>query len=103
MGVEVSYLTAMAVLALLRFVLYFSPTPGGSGVGEISITALMSIIMPGYMLPVYAILYRAFHLYLPAAFGAWIVFSELRSSTVKKTSYKPPIRITSLQNQTAEV
>ena len=103
MGVEVSYLTAMAVLALLRFVLYFSPTPGGSGVGEISIAALMSIIMPDYMLPVYAILYRAFHLYLPAAFGAWVVFAELRSSTVKQTGYKRPMQIGPLQNQTVEV
>jgi uncharacterized protein (TIRG00374 family) len=81
MGVEVNYLTAMAVLALLRFILYFAPTPGGSGVGELSIAALMSALMPAYLLPIYAILYRTFHLYMPAALGAWVLFGELRKSS----------------------
>ena len=91
----------MSVLALLRFVLYFSPTPGGSGVAEISIAALMSLIMPAYLLPIYAILYRAFHLYFPAAFGAWIVFAELRRGVnIRYSSFS---NLTNMHNQTVEV
>ena len=73
------YLTAIAILALLRFILYFAPTPGGSGIGEISIGVLMSPIMPLYLLLIYTVLYRALHLFLPAVFGAWVLLAELRA------------------------
>lgn len=77
LGLQVDYLMAMAILALLRFIIYFSPTPGASGIGDISIATLTSAIMPLYLVPVYTVLYRAFHLFLPAAFGAWVLFSEI--------------------------
>ncbi|MFQ5630255.1 MAG: YbhN family protein [bacterium] len=83
LGIEIDYFTALALLALLRFILYFSPTPGGSGIGEISIAALMSSLLPMYLLPVYTILYRFFLLFLPAAFGAWVLLSELKGAAVK--------------------
>lgn len=78
LGLEVDYLGALAVLAVLRFILYFTPTPGGSGIGELSIATLMASIIPGYLLPVYTVLYRAYHLFLPAIFGAWVLLNELR-------------------------
>lgn len=83
LGVSISYLPALAVLALLRFILYFTPTPGGSGVGELVIAALMSTLMPLYLLPLFTIIYRFFQLFLPATFGAWVLFSELRTVVVK--------------------
>jgi uncharacterized membrane protein YbhN (UPF0104 family) len=73
----------MAILALLRFILYFAPTPGGSGIAEITIAVLMSTIMPLYLLPIYIILYRAFHLFLPASFGAYVLLAELRATAKK--------------------
>jgi len=79
-GIEIDYLTAIAVLALLRFILYFTPTPGGSGVAEISIAVLVSLIMPTYLLPLFTILYRSYHLFLPAGFGAWVMISELKKA-----------------------
>lgn len=79
LGIEIDYLTAMAILALLKFILYFSPTPGGSGVGELSIAALFATLMPLHMLPIYTVLYRFFCLILPAAFGAWIVMREMKT------------------------
>lgn len=84
LGLNIDYLTALAILAILRFILYFSPTPGGSGVGELSIAALMSTLMPLYLLPVYTVLYRLFHLFLPAAFGAWVLLSELKKAAANK-------------------
>ena len=86
------YLTALAILALLRFTLYFVPTPGGSGVGEITIAALMSTVMPTHLLPIYTVLYRAFHLFLPATFGGWVLISELRSADNPVSGQSPPTR-----------
>lgn len=83
MGIQLDYMTALAIFSLLRFILYFTPTPGGSGVGEISIAALMSAFMPTPLLPLYTIIYRAFHLFLPAAFGGWVLLSELKSGATK--------------------
>ena len=77
LGLEVDYINALALLAILRFILYFTPTPGGSGIGELSIATLMASIVPGYLLPVYTVLYRAYHLFLPAIFGAWVLLKEL--------------------------
>lgn len=82
LGVQVNFVTAIAILALLRFILYFTPTPGGSGVGEISIAILMSALLPMYLLPVYTVLYRSFQLFLPSALGAWVLLKELRAVTL---------------------
>ena len=89
LGVEVDYLTAMSILALLRFILYFSPTPGGSGIGDISIAALTSVIMPLSLVPVYTVLYRAFHLYLPASIGAWVLLAALRTPGMQQLPHPP--------------
>ena len=78
LGVQADYVSALALLALLRLILYFSPTPGGSGIGDISIAALTSAIMPMSLVPVYTVLYRAFHLYLPASIGALVLFAALK-------------------------
>jgi uncharacterized protein (TIRG00374 family) len=85
LGVSINYLLAIPVLALLRFILYFTPTPGGSGIGEISIAALMAALIPTYLLPVYTILYRFFYLFLPAAFGAWVLLSELKGAAESRS------------------
>ncbi|HSG48474.1 MAG TPA: lysylphosphatidylglycerol synthase transmembrane domain-containing protein, partial [Longimicrobiales bacterium] len=42
LGVEGPYLTTVAVQALLHFILFVAPTPGGSGIAEVSTGALMS-------------------------------------------------------------
>jgi uncharacterized protein (TIRG00374 family) len=89
LGLDVDYLTALAILALLRFALYFMPTPGGSGIGEITIAALMSAVIPTCLLPIYAVLYRAFHLFLPATLGAWVLISELKKAGKEEVTHPP--------------
>lgn len=89
LGLEVDYLTALALLALLRFALHFIPTPGGSGVGEITIGAIMSTVIPAYLLPIYAVLYRAFHLFLPATLGTWVLISELKKAGKEGVTHPP--------------
>lgn len=77
LGVEVDYLSMIAVQTLLLFILYFAPSPGGSGIAELSTAALMATLMPAYLLPLFTLLSRAFHLYFPAALGAFVMLAEV--------------------------
>jgi uncharacterized protein (TIRG00374 family) len=90
LGVTGDYLHMIAIQTLILFVLFFAPTPGASGIAELSIAALMSSLMPNYLLPIFTLLHRFFLIYLPAAFGSYIVLAELRSQTrsrIRERSY----------------
>ncbi|GMV04402.1 MAG: hypothetical protein AMXMBFR53_06830 [Gemmatimonadota bacterium] len=78
LGVEGDYGTTLAVQALLHFILYVAPSPGGSGIAELSTGALMAILMPAHLLAPFTLAYRLFLLYLPAAAGALVILRELR-------------------------
>ena len=70
LGVNGDYGTTLAVQALLHFILYVAPTPGGSGIAELSTGALMAVLLPTNLLGPFTLAYRFFLLYLPAAAGA---------------------------------
>jgi uncharacterized protein (TIRG00374 family) len=78
LGIEASVLTVFAVHALLHFIVYLAPSPGGSGVAEIGTGALMAIVLPAALLGPFTLLYRALLVYLPAVGGAAVLFSALR-------------------------
>jgi uncharacterized protein (TIRG00374 family) len=78
-GVAGGYMNMLAIQTLIMLILYFAPTPGGSGIAELSIAALMSTLMPGYLLPIFTLLYRFFLLYLPALLGVFVILAELRA------------------------
>jgi uncharacterized protein (TIRG00374 family) len=78
-GVAGGYINMLAIQTLIMLILYFAPTPGGSGIAELSIAALMSTLMPGYLLPIFTLLYRFFLLYLPALLGVFVILAELRA------------------------
>lgn len=88
LGVDADFMQMMAIQAMILFILYFSPSPGGSGIAELSTGVLMSTIMPAYLLPVFTLLQRFFLLYLPAALGAFVVMGELRPKEIAEPS--PP-------------
>jgi uncharacterized protein (TIRG00374 family) len=79
LGTNADYLSMYAIQTLILFILYFCPSPGGSGIAELSIAALMASLMPTYQLPVYTLLYRFFLLYLPVVLGTFVVLADLRS------------------------
>jgi uncharacterized protein (TIRG00374 family) len=78
LGVNESYLTTLALQALLHFILYVAPTPGGSGIGELSTAALMSSLVPAHLLGPFTLAYRFFMVYLPATVGAFLLAHTLR-------------------------
>ncbi len=78
LGVHGSYVTTVALQALLQFILYVAPSPGGSGIAELSTGAVMALLMPPQLLAPFTLAYRFFLLYLPAAVGAFVLMAELR-------------------------
>lgn len=81
LGVEGDYLSVLGIQFLLLFILYFSPSPGGSGIAELSTAALMSTLMPVHLLPLFTLLNRFFLLYLPAALGAFVMMHAIGAET----------------------
>lgn len=77
LGVQGSYADVLAIQALVLFILYFAPTPGGSGIAEIGNGALMAALIPAGLLPVFTALQRLFFLYVPAVTGSFIFLHEL--------------------------
>jgi uncharacterized protein (TIRG00374 family) len=78
LGVEGSYTATLAVQALLQFILYVAPTPGGSGIAELSTGALMAVLLPTHLLGPFTLAYRFFLTYLPAALGAFLLALTVR-------------------------
>ena len=78
LGIQADFMSVIAIQAVLMCIIYFSPSPGGSGIAELSIAALMSTVMPESKLGVFSFLQRFFLLYLPLFLGSIVVFHELR-------------------------
>ena len=79
LGFEGSYLLTVTVHAVLQLILYVAPTPGGSGIAELSTGALMALLLPTAALAPFTLVYRFFLTYLPAALGAVLLARELRT------------------------
>jgi uncharacterized protein (TIRG00374 family) len=78
LGISCDFMTVITIQAVLMCIIYFSPSPGGSGIAELSIAALMSTVVPESMLGVYSLLQRFFLLYVPVTLGSIVIFYELR-------------------------
>jgi uncharacterized membrane protein YbhN (UPF0104 family) len=62
------------------FLLYFAPTPGGSGLAEILSAAVMSIYVPRELTPSYILLWRIIVSYLTVGFGSFVFWRLIRSA-----------------------
>jgi uncharacterized membrane protein YbhN (UPF0104 family) len=70
LGVEASNLIDVLTIQLtLIFLIYFAPTPGGSGLAEGLSCSLMAGIVSSGFAPYYNLLWRTSTLYLPAIIG----------------------------------
>ncbi len=87
LGISCDFMTVISIQAILMCIIYFSPSPGGSGIAELSIAALMSAVVPKSMLGVYSLLQRLFLLYVPVILGSIVIFYELRVSS--RQEYSP--------------
>lgn len=78
LGYDAAFWEVISVQAITFFLLYFAPTPGGSGIAEFSIATLMAPFIPEVGIPSFTILHRSFLLLLPAIVGSFIVLNELK-------------------------
>ncbi len=81
LGVHTSFAQVVAVQVLIQFMIYFAPSPGGSGFAEAGIAILFANMVPESVLSVFTLLQRSFLLFLPALIGAYVVLSLLKKQT----------------------
>jgi uncharacterized protein (TIRG00374 family) len=74
LGIHTNFVDILLVQTLVMFLLYFAPTPGASGVGEVLSAAVMSSYVPRELTPIYILLWRLTLSYFTIGFG-FVVFS----------------------------
>ncbi len=86
LNIHAQFVDVILLQTLITFLLYFAPTPGGSGLAEVLSAAVMSIYVPRALTPSYILLWRIVTCYLTVGFGSlvfwqWLKGAEMRSET----------------------
>lgn len=69
LGVEVNWYSVMGRMIFLNMLLYFSPTPGGSGIAEGGFVLLFSGMVPAGTVGIVAVFWRIIAEYIPFLIG----------------------------------
>jgi len=77
LGIEANLVDVLMLQTAISFLLYFAPTPGGSGAAEALSAALMSVYVPRELLAVYTLLWRFTVSYATVIFGSFVFFKLL--------------------------
>ncbi len=85
-GIDAGFWNIVLLHVMIQFLIYFMPTPGGSGVAEIITPAVMSPFMPAALLVAYTVVWRFFLTYLTVAVGGSIVFRWIHPKPAKTSS-----------------
>ncbi|MCH9015865.1 MAG: flippase-like domain-containing protein [Gemmatimonadetes bacterium] len=80
MDIHAPFVDVLLLQTLITFLLYFAPTPGGSGVAELLSLAVMSIYVPRELAPSYILLWRITVSYLTVGFGSFIFWKWLKGA-----------------------
>ncbi len=80
LGIQVNFVDVLLLQTLISFLLYFAPTPGGSGLAEILSAAVMSIYVPRELIPSYILLWRLMLSYLTVGFGSIVFWRWLKGT-----------------------
>lgn len=81
LGIDAPFVEVLLLQTLITFLLYFAPTPGGSGLAELLSAAVMSIYVPRVLTPSYILLWRIVVCYLTVAFGSVVFWRWARQAT----------------------
>jgi glycosyltransferase 2 family protein len=77
-GIHANFVDILLVQTLVMFLLYFAPTPGASGVGEVLSAAVMSSYVPRELTPIYILIWRLTLSYFTIGFGFLVFTSWVR-------------------------
>src|SRR6185295_1917497 len=75
LGLHANFVDILLIQTLVMFLLYFAPTPGASGIGEVLSAAVMSSYVPRELTPIYILIWRLILTYITLGFG-FLVFSS---------------------------
>ena len=84
LGVNVDWLTVMGRMMFLNILLYFSPTPGGSGIAEGGFVYLFSSSVPSGTVGILAVSWRFIAEYLPFFVGLYYTITVFGKSVLNK-------------------
>jgi hypothetical protein len=88
LGITANFVDILLVQTLVMFLLYFAPTPGASGIGEVLSAAVMSSYVPRELTPIYILIWRLTLTYFTLAFG-FMVFSGWLRQGLKSIDQGP--------------
>lgn len=80
LGGSANVIEVMYIQLFIILICYFSPTPGASGIAEVSSLVLMAPFVVNPLLPVYTFLWRLCTLYVNCTIGGVLLCRELRKS-----------------------
>jgi len=82
LGIEAHFLDILLLQTLITFLLYFAPTPGGSGLAELLSAAVMSIYVPRPLVPSYILIWRFINSYITVIIGSLLFWHWLRRGLI---------------------
>ncbi len=88
-GIQAGFWDILVLHVLLQYLLYFMPTPGGSGIGELLVSALMSPFLPARMLVAYAAVWRVFLSYVTVSAGGGVLLRWLSTDSRRSGGRSP--------------
>ena len=80
LGIRAQFVDVILLQTLITFLLYFAPTPGGSGLAEVLSAAVMSIYVPRALTPSYTLLWRVIVCYLTVGTGSVVFWRWLKGA-----------------------
>jgi uncharacterized protein (TIRG00374 family) len=90
-GVDAGFWNIVLLHTMLQFLLYLMPTPGGAGIAELLVSAVMSPFLPSTLLVAYTAVWRLFLAYITVAVGGSILFTWVRRDSRRLMSGGSPI------------
>lgn len=86
LDIHAPFVDVLLLQTLIVFLLYFAPTPGGSGLAELLSAAVMSIYVPRELTPSYILLWRLVISYLTVGVGSFVFWSWLKGAGNRATN-----------------
>ena len=82
LGIPGNFVDILLLQTFITFLLYFAPTPGGSGLAEVLSAAVMSIYVPREITPTYTLIWRFINSYATVIAGSLLFWYWLRRGLV---------------------
>ncbi len=86
LNIHAPFVDVLLLQTFIVFLLYFAPTPGGSGLAELLSAAVMSIYVPRELTPSYILLWRIVVSYLTVGVGSFVFWNWLKGAEDNKSN-----------------